>query len=89
VRILTITTGASEFIAGSLVHANLSGAAFARDWLRVAGGEVWCPDRLRRLDPVGRELRKGDLLDFPPAAPSSEAYEAAVPQGRADAGRTG
>jgi hypothetical protein len=55
-----------EFGAGALVHANLSGAAFTGDWLWVAGDEACGVDRLRRLEPVGKEiLRFGESCDFP------------------------
>ncbi len=55
-----------EFEPGSLVHSNLSGAAFTGDWLWVAGDEACGIDRLRRLQPVGPELlRFGEVQDFP------------------------
>ncbi|WP_148715936.1 DUF3616 domain-containing protein [Chitinolyticbacter meiyuanensis] len=66
-----------EFEAGTLVHSNLSGAAFIGQDLWVAGDEACGLDRLRSLPVVGKEtLRYGapqnfplaDYLDLPDAA---------------------
>ena len=66
-----------ELSEATLVHANLSGAAFTGDWLWVAGDEACGLDRLRRLVPVGAEtlrfgepvtFRLSELLDLPGAA---------------------
>ncbi|XVJ71381.1 MAG: DUF3616 domain-containing protein [Rhizobacter sp.] len=55
-----------EFAPGALVHSNLSGAAFTGDWLWVAGDQACGLDRLRRLEPIGKEaLRFGEVRDFP------------------------
>ncbi len=55
-----------EFAPGSLVQSNLSGAAFTGEWLWVAGDEACGLDRLRLLEPLGREqLRFGEVRDFP------------------------
>ncbi|MCL5968576.1 MAG: DUF3616 domain-containing protein [Betaproteobacteria bacterium] len=70
-----------EFTPDCLVKTNLSGAAFTGDWLWVAGDEACGVERLRRLEPVGREtLRFGEVCDFPladlldlPGAPDEEA----------------
>ena len=55
-----------EFAPGSLVHTNLSGAAFSGNWLWVAGDEACGIDRLRLLPSAGAEaLRFGEVRDFP------------------------
>ncbi|MFN5049260.1 DUF3616 domain-containing protein [Roseateles sp.] len=55
-----------EFGPDSLVQSNLSGAAFTGEWLWVAGDEACGLDRLRLLEPAGREvLRFGEVRDFP------------------------
>ena len=45
-----------EFAPDSLVHSNLSGAAFTGDWLWVAGDEACGLDRLRWQLPGLAEL---------------------------------
>lgn len=45
-----------NFPKGALVQANLSGAAFSGECLRVAGDEACGIDRLRRRDPSGTAL---------------------------------
>lgn len=70
-----------EFQPGGLVHTNLSGAAFSREWLWVAGDEACGVERLSRLPPVDDEaLRFGDSHCFPlgglldlPGGPDEEA----------------
>ena len=72
------------FAPASMGHFNLSGAAFTGDWLWVAGDEACGLDRLRWLDPVGREeLRFSEVRDFPladlldlPDAPDAPEEEA-------------
>ncbi|MFZ5525704.1 MAG: DUF3616 domain-containing protein [Pseudomonadota bacterium] len=55
-----------EFDQDSLVHLNLSGAAFIGDTLWVAGDEACGIDRLTRLQPTGPEaLRFGEPVNFP------------------------
>jgi Protein of unknown function (DUF3616) len=78
-----------EFKADSLVHTNLSGAAFTASgtaaapthWLWVAGDEACGLDRLQLLPPLNGELlRFGEVQDFPladvldlPGGPDDEA----------------
>jgi hypothetical protein len=55
-----------EFNSHSLVHSNLSGAAFSGDWLWVAGDEACGLDRLQALPTEGGDsLRFGEALNFP------------------------
>ena len=63
--------------AGSHAHANLSGAACTGEWLWVAGDEACEVNRLRRLEPLGRETLRlamhaisllPSLLDLPGAS---------------------
>lgn len=70
-----------EFKNDSLVHSNLSGAAFSGNWLWVSGDEACGLDRLRMLPAAGGEaLRFGEVRDFPlaevldlPGGPDDEA----------------
>jgi hypothetical protein len=55
-----------EFAPDSVIHANLSGAAFCGEWLWLAGDEASEVSCLRRLSPAGAEtLRYGDARSFP------------------------
>jgi len=55
-----------EFAPDSVIHANLSGAAFCGEWLWLAGDEASEVSCLRRLTPAGAEtLRYGDARSFP------------------------